>query len=146
MTETDSSPRSCIPTRSRYWLPRLAADTEAKRRVDRLLPRPGLPACCYFAGVIALMYVAGRLASPWYLLVDALAALAGGAWCALNFWRCRQPHCAVTGASWLALGGFFLAETVAGHSVIGGDEQLVMLGFLLAGLCFEGLWFGARRA
>jgi hypothetical protein len=78
----------------------LPADTSVKRRVDHLLPRTGLPAIAYFATVIGLLGLAQTLPSPAYLAVDALAFLAGGSWCALNFWRCRQAHCLITGAGW----------------------------------------------
>jgi hypothetical protein len=77
--------------------------------------------------------------------VDALAALAAGGWCSLNFWRCRHAHCVVTGPAWLALSIFAFTEAGIGRSLIAGDEQLVFLGVLAAALCFEGVWYLARR-
>jgi hypothetical protein len=46
----------------------------------------------------------------------------------------------VSGAGWLSLGVFSIVETVLGHSVIGGNEQPVFLGVLVAALAFEAIW------
>jgi hypothetical protein len=70
---------------------------------------------------------------------------ASGSWCALNFWRCRQAHCLLTGSGWLPLALFAVAEAGLGHSLIGGDEQLVFLGILAIGLVFEGIWYLMHR-
>jgi hypothetical protein len=72
--------------------------------------------------------------------VDGLAFLAGGSWCALNFWRCRHAHCLVTAGGWLGLRALAFAEARVGHSVIAGDEQPVFLAILAAGLLFELAW------
>ncbi len=124
----------------------LPADTPVRRRAGRLLPRRGWPAAAYFAAVAGLLGLAQILPGPAFLVVDAAAFLAAGSWCAVNFWRCRQVHCLVTGPGWLLLAVFTLAEAGLGHSLIGGDEQLVFLGLLGAGLIGECLWFpGAAR-
>jgi hypothetical protein len=136
---------SCSPAALWGWSPPpRPADTALKRLVDRLLPRTGLPAVLCFAAVIGLLSLARVLPAPSYLVIDGLAALAAGGWCALNFWRCRHAHCLVSGAGWLGLGGFALVEAGFRHSVIGGDEQLVFLGVLAAALLFEGVWSLAR--
>jgi hypothetical protein len=77
--------------------------------------------------------------------VDTAAFLAGGSWCTMNFWRCRQAHCLLTGSGWLLLALFTVAEAGLGHSLIGGDEQLVFLGILAIGLVFEGTWYLMHR-
>lgn len=137
----------CVPRGRRAWGPPvLPADTPVKRRVDHLLPRSGWPAVAYFGAVIGLLGLAQSLPAPAYLVVDAVAFLAGGSWCALNFWRCRQAHCLITGAGWLLLALFAGAEAGLGHSVIGGDEQLAFLGILTVGVVFEGFWFLVHRA
>ncbi len=137
----------CLPGARRRWSPPdLPADTPGKRLVDRLLPRTGLPAVGYFAVVIALLSLARILPAPTYLIVDAAAALGAGTWCALNFWRCRHAHCLITGTGWLALALFTFAEAGTGHSLIGGDEQLVFVAVLAIGLIFEGAWYLAHRA
>jgi hypothetical protein len=64
-----------------------------------------------------------------------------GVWCAVNFWRCRQAHCLFTGSGGLLLALFAVAEAGLGHSLIGGDEQLVFLGVLAIGLVVEGTWY-----
>ena len=132
----------CVPRVPRAWSsPVLPADTPVKRRVDHLLPRRGWPAVAYFAAVIGLLGLAQTLPAPGYLVVDAAAFLAGGSWCGLNFWRCRQAHCLLTGSGWLLLALFTAAEAGRGRSLIGGDEQLVFLAVLAIGLVFEATWY-----
>jgi len=144
--EPGHGPACCIPRPRRAWSPPgLPADTPAKRRVDRFLPRAGWPAVIYFAGVTGLLGLAQLLPPPAYLVVDAVAFLAGGTWCALNFWRCRQAHCLLTGSGWLLLALLAAAEAGLGHSLIGGDEQLVFLAILAVGLGFECIWYLVHR-
>src|SRR5262249_18522433 len=136
----------CAPRSQRAWPPPLLpANTPIKRRVDHLRPRTGLPAVAYFAAVIGLLGLAQILPAPAYLAVDAVAFLAGGSWCALNFWRSRQAHCLLTRSRWLLLALFAAAEAGLGRSLIGGDEQLVFLGILAIGLIFEGAWYLVHR-
>lgn len=120
------------------------ADTPLKRRFDRMLPRTGLAAVACFAAVLGLLSLAPHLPLRAGLAADGLAALAGGAWCGLNFWRCRHAHCAVTGAGWLALSLLAFTEADIGHSVIAGDEQPVFLAVLAAALIFEAAWSCVR--
>jgi len=136
----------CVPGARRALPPSAQSDAApARRRLDHLLPARGLPAIGYFAGVIALLGLAQLLRAPAYLLVDAVAFLAAGSWCGLNFWRCRQAHCLVTGSGWLLLAMFAVAEAGLGRSLIGGDEQLVFLGILAIGLIFECVWYLMHR-
>jgi hypothetical protein len=140
--------QSCCTAACGLWgwsPPLLVADTSLKRAVDRILPRTGLPVFLFFALVIVLLGLAAHLALRGELALDGLAALAGGGWCSLNFWRCRQAHCLVCGAGWLALSVFAFAEAALGRTLIAGDEQLVLLGILVAALAFEALWTWARR-
>ena len=120
--------------------PRLPANTPAKRWVDRVLPTVGAPAVLYFAAMIGLLLLAGDLPQQPELIVDGIAAAAGGLWCSGNFWRCRHAHCVVTGVGWLALSLFIFVETGIGHSLIAGYEQPVLLAVLIAGLLFEAFW------
>jgi hypothetical protein len=137
-----SEPPCCLPGARRRWSPPdLPADTPRKRLIDQLLPRTGLLVIGYFAVVIALLSLARILPAPGYLIVDGAAALAGGTWCALSFWRCRHTHCLITGTGWLAIALFAFAEAGIGHSLIGGDEQLVFVAVLAIGLSFEGVWY-----
>jgi hypothetical protein len=120
------------------------ADTRLKRRADRLLPRSGVPAVVCFAAVVGLLVLAPHLPIRADLAADGLAALAGGAWCGLNFWRCRHAHCAVTSAGWLALSVLAFTEAALGHSLISGYEQPVFLAVLAAALAFETAWRRVR--
>jgi hypothetical protein len=105
-----------------------------------------LPAAVMIASVVALLNIAPLLPARAGLAVDGLAALAAGGWCSVNFWRCRHAHCLVTGPGWLALSMFIFTEAGIGHSLIAGDEQLVLLGVLAVALAFECGWYLARRS
>jgi len=135
----------CGPASCWGWSPPpLPADTPAKRWVDRWQPRTGWPVIVYFGAVVALLNLATHVPTAPGLALDGLAALAAGGWCALNFWRCRHAHCLITGAGWLTLSLFSVAEAALGRSVISGTEGLVFLGVLATGLVFEAVWYLAR--
>ena len=136
-----SQPESTRAGSLRGCPPPLPADTAAKRRIDRLLPRSGVPAAVSFAALIVLLALAPHLPRRAELAADGFASLAAGSWCGVNFWRCRQAHCMVTAAGWLGLSLVAFAGAGLGHSVIYGDEQLIFLGVLAAALAFEGLWY-----
>ncbi len=147
-TSLEQAPGSSCsgPSALRGWSPApLPADTRLKRLVDRILPSSGLPALLFFATVVALLNIGLILPTRADLAAIGVATLAAGSWCGLTFWRCRHAHCAVTGAGWLALAVFTFVETGLGHSVIGGDEGLLFLAVLGAGLVFEGAWYLVRR-
>lgn len=136
--------RCCVPDTLWGWSPPdLPADTTAKRRVDRYLPRTGLGPVLYFAAVAALVNVAHLLGTRLDLSTLTVAGVAGGGWCTLNFWRCRHAHCLITGVGWLALAVFTAVEAGIGHSLIDGDEPLVFVAVLAAGLLFECGWAAA---
>jgi hypothetical protein len=96
--------------------------------------------------VIALLNLGPHLPLRAELAVDGVAALVGGTWCSLNFWRCRHAHCLVTGAGWLGLSVFAFVESGLGHSIIGGDEQPIFLAVLAAALIFECAWFATHHS
>jgi hypothetical protein len=121
--------------------PRRPAETALERRVDRFFPRSGVRCLLFVLAIIALLSVAPHLPTRERLGADAVAFLAAGGWCALNFWRCRHAHCALSGAGWLALGVLALAEAGLGHSLIGGYEQPAFLGVLVIAVIFEGAWY-----
>jgi hypothetical protein len=134
-------------TRRALWgwsPPDLPADTAARRRVDRLLPRTGCPALFYYAGVAVVLGIAPHLPERANLAADGLAALAAAAWCAVNFWRCRHAHCVVTSPGWVALSIVAFAGAGLGHSLIAGYEQPVFLGVLAVAVVFEVAWSLAR--
>jgi hypothetical protein len=118
----------------------LPADSPAKRIVDRVLPRSGLPVLAYFAAIVVVLNLAPHLPSRAGLALDGVAALLGGGWCATNFWRCRHAHCLITSAGWLPVSGLAFVEAVIGRSLIGGNEQIVFLAVLGAGIAFEAAW------
>jgi hypothetical protein len=120
------------------------AVTPLQRRVDRMLPRTGVSCVLYFLAVVALLGIAPHLPGRADLAADGLAALAAGTWCVLSFWQCRQAHCVVSGAGWLGLALVAFAGAGLGHSVIGGYEQPVFVGVLVAAVAFESVWCAVR--
>ena len=91
---------SCYGQRALWaWSPPpLPAGGALARRVDRLMPRTGVPAVLSVAGIVALLNLAPLLPDSVMLAGDGTAFLAAGGWCALNFWRCRHAHCLISGA------------------------------------------------
>ena len=65
---------------------------------------------------------------------------AASSYCIVNFVRCREAHCVVTGVSWAALVALELVELALGRSLTRGNEQAVFLTILVAGYCFEFFW------
>ena len=127
--------------------PDLPADSWLARSVDRTVPRHGMGFVLYWAVAFALEYgVAPRLPVRGGVAVEALAALAAGLWCGVNFWRCRHAHCLASGPGWLVLGLLGVAGALVGHSVIGGYDQVVFFGVLVVALVFEAAWRWARGA
>lgn len=121
--------------------PRQPAETALERRADRFFPRSGVRCLLFVLAIIALLSVAPHLPARERLGADAVAFVAAGGWCALNFWRCRHAHCALSGAGWLALGVLALAGAGLGRSLIGGYEQPAFLGVLVIAVIFEGAWY-----
>lgn len=125
--------------------PSLPADSDMKRRVDRI--RVGnVAAVGVVIVVVGLLNLATHLAIQPALVVDGLAGVAAGSWCALNFWRCRHAHCFITGPGWLTFGVFALVEAGLGHSLINGYEQPVFMGILALAIIFEISWYMSRRS
>jgi hypothetical protein len=124
----------------RWSPPLLPANTPLKKRVDDLMPTRGLPCLLYLAGVIAALSVAPHLPTRLGLGTDGLAAMAAGSWCALNFWRCRQAHCLISGTGWLALSLIALTGAVIGRSLIAGRESAAFLAILIVAVIFEYAW------
>jgi hypothetical protein len=139
-----AAPSCCGPRALFGWSPpALPADTALKRRVDALMPRTGLPLVIFYAAVIVLLNIGLVLPRRLDLVAVGVASLAAGAWCAMNFWRCRHAHCLITGPGWLALAGVAFVEAGLGRSLIHGDEGLLFLGVLAAGLVWECGWYVA---
>ena len=69
-----------------------------------------------------------------------MATLAASAWCLVNFWRCREAHCVVTGTGWLLLAGLEAVELTLGSSLTRGSDGLVFVAILVVALCFEWWW------
>jgi hypothetical protein len=119
--------------------PSLAANSPLQQRVDRFV-RGNVAAISILVAVIALLNLAPHLPKRAELAVDGVAALTGGGWCTLNFWRCRHAHCLITGTGWIALSLFAFAEAGLGHSLIGGYEQPAFIAVLGIALAFEATW------
>jgi hypothetical protein len=87
----------------------------------------------FFATVAAGISAAPHLSIRAGLALDAVVTLAASTWCIINFWRCRQAHCAVTGSGWAGLGLLEIAGLVLGRSLLHGDDGLAFVAVLVVG-------------
>ncbi|MGC1185168.1 MAG: hypothetical protein WBA31_08470 [Candidatus Dormiibacterota bacterium] len=112
--------------------PALVSESRTTEIVDRILPK-GAWRCVFFVAVA--MGVGGP-----NLLVGAVTTLAASTYCILNFWRCREAHCIVSGIGWAALATFEFVEVGYGRSLIRGSESLAFLVILGLAISFEVFW------
>jgi hypothetical protein len=117
----------------------MAADTRAKRVAYRLMPT-GRGQWVFFAAVAIAITAAPGLPREPGLAVDLVATVAASAWCLVNFWRCREAHCIVTGIGWTALAVLIAIELAVARSFVLGSEGLVFLAILVVGVGFEAQW------
>ena len=107
-------------------------DSRATQIVDHVLPR-GTWRCVFFVAIAVGVGVPN-------LLIGAVVTVTASTYCLLNFWRCREAHCIVSGTGWAALAVFEFVEVAHGHSLIHGDESLVFLVILALAIAFEVYW------
>lgn len=122
--------------------PSLPATTRWHRLADRFLG--GVQVIGGTMGVLAVALGASLVAS---LLPDDIGIwigvavyLAVGLYCSVNFWRCREAHCVITGVGFTVLGLGLLAEALGAHTVIGAYNGPIALGVLAVALAFEAVW------
>lgn len=123
--------------------PRLPGDTRSKRLADRLLPT-GKGQWIFFGLVWVAIAMRPNLGVRPGLVLAAVATLAAASWCLVNFWRCREAHCALSGPGWAMLGAVELAGAVVGRSVVDRTESILFIAVLIAAYSFEFAW-RARR-
>lgn len=138
VTEGEHPPSSGLPALF-CSPPRLTSDTQAKRLADRLLPR-GRAQWVFFGLVWFALAMRPNLGVRPGLLLAAAATLAASGWCLVNFWRCREAHCALSAPGWAVLGALQLAEASTGRSLVGGTESLLFIGVLVVAYAFEFVW------
>lgn len=119
--------------------PHLAGDTRAKRVVDRVLPT-GVGRWVFFGAIAVGISAATSLPLLPGLALGATVTLLASTYCLLNFWRCREAHCIVTGIGWAALAVFEITEAALGHSLLHRDESLAFLIVLAGAVAFEAFW------
>lgn len=119
--------------------PRLTADTDAKRAIDLVLPI-GAWRYAFFIAIAVGISAADQLPNTPGLVLGAATTLVAGGYCMLNFWRCREAHCIISGTGWAALGLFEAAEIVLGHSLIHRNEGAVFVAILIVAVVFEAYW------
>lgn len=121
--------------------PSLPPNTAAKRAADTFVRIGDVYGIWGLVAVTAAMFtLSGFLPTRGSLAVDVAAFALGGAYCLANFWRCREPHCVISGIGWSALAAFTAVEVALGRSLINGYEQLVFLGILVLAVAFEATW------
>ena len=119
--------------------PRSTADTDAKRVIDRVLPTGG-SRCAFFIAIAVGISAAGQLPITPGLVLGAATTLVASGYCLLNFWRCREAHCIISGTGWAALGLFETAEIALGHSLIHRNEGAVFVAIIVIAVAFEAYW------
>lgn len=119
--------------------PRLTADTRAKRVADRVLPR-GVWQWLYFAAVAVGVAAAPALPLRSGLGLALAATVAASWWCLVNFWRCREAHCVVSGLGWAALAALEVVELALSRSFLFGSEGLFFIAILVVAFGFESFW------
>lgn len=142
MTKPTIQPASHITARSPAILcspPRLKADTRTKRMIDRVLPT-GASRCAFFVAIAVGVSAAGQLPTTPGLAVGAVTTFVASSYCLLNFWRCREAHCIISGTGWSALGLFETAEIAVGHSLIHRNEDAAFVAILVIAVAFELYW------
>lgn len=125
-------PLACSP-------PRLPANTRPERFADRLLPT-GAGQWIFFAVVAVGIGAAPHMPTRSRLALDAVVTIAASSWCLVNFWRCREAHCVVSGYGWATLGLLEVIELALDRSLIRGTEGLVFVAILFAALVFQCVW------
>jgi hypothetical protein len=142
MTKPNIQPTARPTARSTGILcspPRLKADTDAKRVIDRILPT-GAWRCAFFIAIAVGISAAGQLPTTPGLALGAATTFGASGHCLLNFWRCREAHCIISGSGWAALGLFETAEIALGQSLIHRNEGAVFVVILGAAVAFEAFW------
>jgi hypothetical protein len=142
MTGSSMHPGSSADVRSagiRCSPPHLEADTPAKRVVDRILPS-GARRCVFFIAIAAGISAAGQLPTTAGLAAGAATTFLAGGYCLLNFWRCREAHCIISGTGWALLALFEAAELAVGHSLIHRNEGAAFAAILVIAVAFEVFW------
>jgi hypothetical protein len=83
--------------------------------------------------------VANQLPSRYAMLPAVVYFLILGGWCSLNFARCREAHCLITGVGFDALTiAALVAVIIDGHWY--NLLSLLILPLLIAGFAFEVVW------
>ena len=119
--------------------PQLSGSTRSKRFADRILPR-GLWLCLFFVVIALGLSAASQLPLRTGLALGAITTLLASSYCLLNFWRCREAHCIVSGTGWALLALFEFAELGVDRSLIDRSEGLVFLIIFALAYSFEAMW------
>jgi hypothetical protein len=128
----------CSPLRSRPAA--LASTRYWHAAADRFLiaTRPAVVPAGLLLGVLAGQ-LASQLPSGYAMLPAVVYFLALGGWCSLNFARCREAHCLISGAGFDAL-------AIAALVAVGLDRHwydlltLLIVPVLVADIVFEAAW------
>lgn len=107
--------------------------------LQRLLPTAGWRCALFIAFAVGIS-AAGRLPTTPGLALGAATTLVASSYCLLNFWRCREAHCIISGTGWAALGLFETAEIAVGHSLIHRNEGAAFVAILVIAFAFEAFW------
>jgi hypothetical protein len=128
----------CAPLGARPAAPKPTRRWHGAADQVLITTRPWLIPAAVMLGIGAGQ-VANQLPSRYAMLPAAVYFLVLGGWCSLNFARCREAHCLITGAGFDVL-------ALAALAAFGLDRHwynllsLLILPVLVAGFSFEVVW------
>ena len=91
--------------------------------------------------IVAVFFGAGALGGRAGLALASTYLVFLGSYCALNFWHCRETHCAVTGPGWTVAGLLGWAAAVLPGGALSwytvNTASLATVGVFVAGYGLE---------
>lgn len=111
----------------------------------RTLMAPFVRGCTGLCFALIVFALASSLPPEAGLLLGSSWCLWAGSYCLVNYWRCRETHCMVTGPGWLAVGLVGVISAASGmwfsrNAVLDAAVLVVLLGYGL-----EWVWAAATH-
>lgn len=135
----DDSPRSQAGP---WWShpPSLPATSRGRRGADKALRSVDSSGRLGLLALVLAFVLAFVLPDGIGIWFAGVLYLAVGLYCSVNFWRCREAHCVITGGGFTVLGLAVLAAAVGMPTVIAAYASPIVLGILVLAVAFETTW------
>lgn len=139
--DLDSVPAQEHTTGASSHPPALPASTRWHRIADRFLRGVyALGNMGLLAVLLGGFFIASLLPDHLGVWLAAALYLAVGLYCSVNFWRCREAHCVVTGIGFTTLGISLLLAAAGVPTFISEHDGQILLGTLVLAVGFEAVW------